>query len=129
MVVGLRMHVLAQRWKLPGHDAQTDLTRNRDIMEFRHVPLGYTKGGIGAHGLTESEAVDAGERCGSVCRWSVKAGKGIRGGGAVMVEGGALGLGEQTQKRQTSDVPCRGGDCVHGADGMCQESRWGGGVL
>jgi hypothetical protein len=81
------------------------------------VPLGYTKGGIEVHELAESEVVDAGERCEAACRCSVKTGRGICGGGAVMFDDGCLRApGIMGDGR---GLPCRGEDCVNGGIGTC----------
>ena len=63
----------------------------QDISKLSLVPLGYTKGGIGAHELSEPEPepVDAEERREAACRCSVKTGRGICGGRAVMFDGDA----------------------------------------
>jgi hypothetical protein len=60
----------------------------QDIRKLSLVPLGYTKGGIGAHEVSESEPVDA-ERREAACKCSVKTGRGICGGRAVMFAGDA----------------------------------------
>jgi hypothetical protein len=61
----------------------------QNMRKLRVVPLGYTKGGIGAHELSESEPVDVDERREAACRCWVKTGRGICGGGAVMFDGDA----------------------------------------
>jgi hypothetical protein len=61
----------------------------QDIRKLSLVPLGYTKGGIEAHELSEPEPVDAEERREAACRCSAKTGRGICGGRAVMFDGEA----------------------------------------